>query len=472
MLKEESEEGIIMQIQQDQEKWWNHTFLIKKPNGTWRKILDASKLNKEIEKLHIKIHGPEEVQYLTNQMDYAKSIDFKSAFHHITVSPNSRLYLIFKNNENIGAIRMDNISRQMRKGTEIDNNIPGMDMKPEGNEYKNERQREDKITNSVDRHIKLRQTRDKKSVFVSIRIRQIEDINAKNNIMGLDNDSKQVNDQGTEFVEKENRVISNQNLYGTENEGQRSKTSTRQCGRLPSGPVADLGRDLLMKCMMKKEYSKEVVNLLFKGQRFNTVKNDFYSLALLQDWLDIERITIDEMIKNDAEVILTEVTEFHIKQNNSVAKAKSHKACLTAMLSLICKENLAVSTISKLINKALAKWINPLKEISKNQEHSICFFRPNEIAEIRLKFFNVNKTENQASLILASKQVKVIETYEKQFPKGIDFLLWHKGFNKPNYYIRHQFTTNKAFKRTEDNRSISIFNMTLCNNRVGKARYP
>ncbi|KAA6383572.1 MAG: hypothetical protein EZS28_020902 [Streblomastix strix] len=85
---------------------------------------------------------------------------------------------------------------------------------------------------------------------------------------------------------------------------------------------------------------------------------------------------------------------------------------------------------------------------------SICFFRPNEIAEIRLKFSNVNKTENQASLRLAPKQANAIETYEvyetdnkkqspklaiyewidglkKQFPNGIYFLLWHKGFNKP-----------------------------------------
>ncbi|KAA6325760.1 MAG: hypothetical protein EZS28_054030, partial [Streblomastix strix] len=84
----------------------------------------------------------------------------------------------------------------------------------------------------------------------------------------------------------------------------------------------------------------------------------------------------------------------------------------------------------------------------------VCFFRPNEIAEIRLKFSNVDKTENQASLRLAPKQANAIETYEvyetdneslspklaiyewidrlkKQFQKGTDFLFWHKGFNKP-----------------------------------------
>ncbi|KAA6394562.1 MAG: hypothetical protein EZS28_009910 [Streblomastix strix] len=84
MLKEELEEGIVVPIQQDQVKWWNHTFLIKKPNGTWRKILDASKLNKQIEKLNFKMHGLGEVQYLANQMNYATSLDLKSAFHHIT----------------------------------------------------------------------------------------------------------------------------------------------------------------------------------------------------------------------------------------------------------------------------------------------------------------------------------------------------------------------------------------------------
>ncbi|KAA6402913.1 MAG: hypothetical protein EZS28_001554 [Streblomastix strix] len=40
------------------------------------------------------------------------------------------------NNENIGIVRMDNISREMRNRTEIDNNIRGMDIKPEGDEQK------------------------------------------------------------------------------------------------------------------------------------------------------------------------------------------------------------------------------------------------------------------------------------------------------------------------------------------------
>ncbi|KAA6378146.1 MAG: hypothetical protein EZS28_026326 [Streblomastix strix] len=270
----------------------------------------------------------------------------------------------------------------------------------------------------------------------------------------------------------------------TENERQGSKASTRQCGRLPLRPVTDVRRNQLMRCMKMRGFSEDGVNLLFKGQRFNTVKRDFYFLELLQDWLDIERITIEEMMKKDAEVILTEVIAFHSRQSNSVASAKSHKACLTTMLSLIYKENLASSTTSKLINKALANATIPHRRYqniwniqilfnhwrqSKQNKYlnnydlqvkiasllmSICFFRPNEIAEIKLKFSNVNKSENQASLILAPKQANAIETYEiyetdnekqspklaiyewidrlmKQSPKGTDFLLWHKGFNRP-----------------------------------------
>ncbi|KAA6381331.1 MAG: hypothetical protein EZS28_023143 [Streblomastix strix] len=77
---------------------------------------------------------------------------------------------------------------------------------------------------------------------------------------------------------------------GTENERQGSKASTRQCRRLPSGPVADVGKYLLMRCMKMRGFSQEGVNLLFKGQRFNTVKRNFYSLALLLDSLQLTKL--------------------------------------------------------------------------------------------------------------------------------------------------------------------------------------
>ncbi|KAA6358835.1 MAG: hypothetical protein EZS28_045639, partial [Streblomastix strix] len=114
----------------------------------------------------------------------------------------------------------------MRNRSEINNNIPGMDMELEGNEYKNvrrkkvendtniegleqcnkqEQKREDKITSSADRQIEFPQTLDKRSVSVSNRIRQSEDTSVEDKIMGRDNDSKQNSIQRTEMVDKENR---------------------------------------------------------------------------------------------------------------------------------------------------------------------------------------------------------------------------------------------------------------------------
>lgn len=66
----------------------------------------------------------------------------------------------------------------------------------------------------------------------------------------------------------------------------------------------------------------------------------------------------------DAEVILTEVIAHHTKDNKSVASARSHKACLTTMLSFVFKENLATSTTSKLINRALSNVTIPHRRYS------------------------------------------------------------------------------------------------------------
>jgi hypothetical protein len=45
MLQEELKENIVEEIPKEYAKWFNPTFIIPKPNGKWRKILDASGLN-------------------------------------------------------------------------------------------------------------------------------------------------------------------------------------------------------------------------------------------------------------------------------------------------------------------------------------------------------------------------------------------------------------------------------------------
>ncbi|KAA6364777.1 MAG: hypothetical protein EZS28_039695, partial [Streblomastix strix] len=261
MLKEQLEEEQVMSIQYDQIKRRNHTFQIKKRFETCRKILDPSKLNKEIVKLHFKLHELEDVQYIAKITDYATSLDLKSAHQHTTESPNSIPYLAFNFNNNNYAYKampfgtkhspiffakaIESILRQIRLHSEIIilnycDDIPLIHqdkqtlktqtleiMKTlEQNEYKNvgrekvkddisikglvkhniqEQKRENKTTSSADRQIELSETPDKRSVSVSNRIGQSEDTSIKDGIMGWDNDSKQCNNQGIEMVDKENR---------------------------------------------------------------------------------------------------------------------------------------------------------------------------------------------------------------------------------------------------------------------------
>ncbi|KAA6359007.1 MAG: hypothetical protein EZS28_045466, partial [Streblomastix strix] len=100
---------------------------------------------------------------------------------------------------------------------------------------------------------------------------------------------------------------------GTEDVRFGSKVSTQQCGRLLSGLVADMRRDLLMRSINMRGFSEERVNVIFNNQRFNTVQRDFYSPALLQDRFEIERKIIEDMIKKDADVIQSEVVAFYTR---------------------------------------------------------------------------------------------------------------------------------------------------------------
>ncbi|KAA6402492.1 MAG: hypothetical protein EZS28_001973 [Streblomastix strix] len=79
----------------EQAKWFNPTFILPKPHQKWRKILDASALNQEIQTIHFKMNGTDQVRDLIRKGDWATSLDLKSAFHHLTVYPPHRPYLAF-----------------------------------------------------------------------------------------------------------------------------------------------------------------------------------------------------------------------------------------------------------------------------------------------------------------------------------------------------------------------------------------
>ncbi|KAA6394108.1 MAG: putative Transposon Ty3-I Gag-Pol polyprotein [Streblomastix strix] len=95
-LEKELRENIIEQIHPEQAKWFNPTFVIPKRHQKWRKILDASSLNKEIQTIHFKMNGTDQMRDFIMKGDWATSLDLKSAFHHLIVYPPHRLYLAFE----------------------------------------------------------------------------------------------------------------------------------------------------------------------------------------------------------------------------------------------------------------------------------------------------------------------------------------------------------------------------------------
>ncbi|KAA6365935.1 MAG: putative reverse transcriptase, partial [Streblomastix strix] len=89
-LEEELCENITEEIHPEQAKWFNPTFIIPKLHLKWRKILDASALNKEIQTIHFKMNGTDHMRDLIRKGDWATSLDLKSAFHHLIVYPPHR----------------------------------------------------------------------------------------------------------------------------------------------------------------------------------------------------------------------------------------------------------------------------------------------------------------------------------------------------------------------------------------------
>ena len=73
----------------------NRLFLVPKPNNKWRPILDLSALNKFLKVGTFKMETPETIRTSLHQGEWVTSIDFKDAYFHIPIHPQSRKYLRF-----------------------------------------------------------------------------------------------------------------------------------------------------------------------------------------------------------------------------------------------------------------------------------------------------------------------------------------------------------------------------------------
>ena len=75
--------------------FYNRLFLVPKPNGKWRPILDLSQLNLFLSTGTFKMETPETIRLSLKTGEWVTSLDFSDAYFHIPIAPRSRKYLRF-----------------------------------------------------------------------------------------------------------------------------------------------------------------------------------------------------------------------------------------------------------------------------------------------------------------------------------------------------------------------------------------
>ena len=79
--------------------FYNRLFLVPKPNGQWRPILDLSQLNPYLSTGTFKMETPETIRLSLQQGEWVTSLDFSDAYFHIPIAQRSRKYLRFHMNK-------------------------------------------------------------------------------------------------------------------------------------------------------------------------------------------------------------------------------------------------------------------------------------------------------------------------------------------------------------------------------------
>ena len=78
-----------------QKGFFSHLFLVPKPGGKWRPIIDLKALNKLIHIPTFRMETPEVIRAQMRPGDWAISIDLSDAYFHIPIKPRFRPYLSF-----------------------------------------------------------------------------------------------------------------------------------------------------------------------------------------------------------------------------------------------------------------------------------------------------------------------------------------------------------------------------------------
>jgi hypothetical protein len=82
-------------VKKEDLRWCNPSFLVPKPGGEWRKVVDCRRLNAYMKDKRFKMENLETALKMARKGDYATKIDITSAYNHVPVQENFRSYLGF-----------------------------------------------------------------------------------------------------------------------------------------------------------------------------------------------------------------------------------------------------------------------------------------------------------------------------------------------------------------------------------------
>ena len=85
--------------------FYNRLFLVPKQDGTWRPVLDVSRLNKYVSKTKFSMETSQTVREAIGRGDWMVSLDMRDAYFHIPIHPQSRRYLRFSFNGQVFQFR-------------------------------------------------------------------------------------------------------------------------------------------------------------------------------------------------------------------------------------------------------------------------------------------------------------------------------------------------------------------------------
>ena len=99
------EKAAIERVQEINPGFYNRLFLVLKASGTWRPVLDVSRLNTFVTKTKFSMETTQSVLDSIQQGDWMVTMDMKDAYFHVPIHEDSRKYLRFSFNGEVFQFR-------------------------------------------------------------------------------------------------------------------------------------------------------------------------------------------------------------------------------------------------------------------------------------------------------------------------------------------------------------------------------